>query len=91
MGGEGASAWSRCRWRSAGPCTQVSLRVEKPALRSTVFSFIRLLSTEKAAAQSLKSVYFEVVISPRKPELGDSAETGLLVALEMPCLWLVQR
>lgn len=32
---------------SAGPCTQVCLREEKPALRSTVFSFIRLLSTEK--------------------------------------------
>ena len=76
---------------SAGPCTQLSLREEKPALGPTVFSFTRLLSTEKAAAQSLKSMYFEVVISPRKPEFGDSAQTGLHVPLEMPCLWLVQR
>lgn len=61
MGGEGASSHVELEqveqalgWERR-PCTQVSLREEKPALQSTVFSFIRCLSTEKAAAQSLKA------------------------------------
>lgn len=61
VGGEGASAHvepgqvERALGQEHRPCTQVSLREEKPALQSTVFSFIRRLSTEKEAAQSLKA------------------------------------
>ena len=81
-GGEGASAtWSWGRGASAGlerrPCTQVSQREEKPALQSAVFSFIRLLSPETAAAQSLKPWILRWWF-PGKPELGVGTQAGFL-------------